>query len=61
MTLHCEEGRAKQMTMNAEGMRDVWKLMEQRGEKDHLHVEHNYLPWYTTEPGLPFATALEVG
>jgi hypothetical protein len=44
MTLHCEEGRAKQMTMNAEGMRDVWKLMEQRGEKDHLHVEHNYLP-----------------
>ncbi len=39
MTLHCEEARAKQMIMNAEEMRNVWKLMEQRGNKDHLRVE----------------------
>lgn len=44
MTLHCEEARAKQMTMNAEEMRDVWTLMDQRGKEDHLRVEYNYLP-----------------
>jgi hypothetical protein len=38
MALHCEEARAKQMTMNAAEMRDVWKLMGQKGNKDHLRV-----------------------
>lgn len=31
MTLHCEEAEAKQMTLNAEKLKDAWKFMEQRG------------------------------
>ncbi|PMD22588.1 hypothetical protein NA56DRAFT_747840 [Hyaloscypha hepaticicola] len=31
MTLHYEEAGAKKMTMNAEKLKGVWKLMEQRG------------------------------
>ncbi len=43
MTLYSEEARVKQMTMNAEKLKDAWKLMEQRGWNDHVRVDYNYL------------------
>lgn len=44
MALYCEETGAKQMTLNAEKLKDVWKLMEQRGWKDYLRVDYDNLP-----------------
>jgi hypothetical protein len=46
MTLHCEEAGATLMTMNAEKLKGVWKLMEQRGWKDYLRVDYDYLTIY---------------
>jgi hypothetical protein len=44
MTLHCEDNGAKRMTLNAEKLKNVWKLMEQRGWKDYLRVDYDHLP-----------------